>query len=64
MYLQQLQGNFRKGFVFAPVIEPFHSDAFITEKSHQLFAEGKFQRVPVLLGITSMEILYFFSCKI
>lgn len=49
------------GLIFLPTIEPNHKDAVITEKSFENFANGKFHRVPVLMGYNSLEMLYFYT---
>lgn len=43
------------GLVFAPVIEPTHDDAFLTEKSHELLSTGEFNQVPSIIGFNSLE---------
>ncbi|KAJ8974539.1 hypothetical protein NQ317_009106 [Molorchus minor] len=43
------------GIPFAPVIEPEHKHAFITEKNHKLLSEGKFLKVPYIIGFNSEE---------
>lgn len=46
-----------QGFEFAPVIEPDRPGAFITEKMYAVVAEGRMQRVPLLMGVASEEML-------
>ncbi|XP_050507406.1 pyrethroid hydrolase Ces2e-like [Diabrotica virgifera virgifera] len=50
-----LLSNPLQGLVFAPVIEPDHDDAVITEYSYGLLSEGKFHHVPILAGYNSLE---------
>lgn len=38
-----------------PVIEPESSDAVITGKSYDLQKNGDFNKVPILMGHTSLE---------
>lgn len=47
--------NPRAGFMFAPVLEPHHEGAFMTEASYKIIAEGKHHRIPTLLGFNSLE---------
>ncbi|XP_050507407.1 acetylcholinesterase-like [Diabrotica virgifera virgifera] len=44
-----------EGLVFAPVMEPDHDGAVITEYSYGLLTEGKFHHVPILAGYNSLE---------
>jgi len=55
MLTQLIISNPLQGLVFAPVVEPQHPNAVITEKSYQLLAEGKFHQVPILMGYNSLE---------
>ncbi|CAG9856921.1 unnamed protein product [Phyllotreta striolata] len=50
-----VKNNPLAGLVFSPVIEPPHEGAFFSSYSHQLLSEGKFNRVPVIMGINSNE---------
>ncbi|KAL1509695.1 hypothetical protein ABEB36_004397 [Hypothenemus hampei] len=38
-----------------PVIEPIHSDAFITEAMYELFDSGNYTQVPMIVGVNSEE---------
>ncbi|XP_050314910.1 uncharacterized protein LOC126749251 [Anthonomus grandis grandis] len=44
-----------KGFVYAPVIEVPHEEAFLTEKQWGLFESGRYNKVPIFIGMTSEE---------
>ncbi|RZC36248.1 COesterase and/or Abhydrolase 3 domain containing protein, partial [Asbolus verrucosus] len=52
---QYLKNDPRYGFTLGPVIEPEHDNAFFTNKSHQLLVEGKFSKVPCIIGFNSLE---------
>ncbi|XP_018565293.1 venom carboxylesterase-6-like [Anoplophora glabripennis] len=43
------------GIPFAPTIEPEHPEAFLTDKPHHLLEEGKFVKVPYIIGFNSAE---------
>nr|CAI5839956.1 unnamed protein product [Callosobruchus analis] len=47
--------SFINGMVFGPSIEPWHDHAFLTNKTHQLLLEGKFIKVPHIVGFNSEE---------
>ncbi|XP_060529957.1 esterase FE4-like isoform X2 [Cylas formicarius] len=47
------------GLAFAPVIEPRHENAAITDYTYDIMRKGNFNKVPVILGINSLEIKYF-----
>ncbi|KAJ8958822.1 hypothetical protein NQ318_019583, partial [Aromia moschata] len=47
------------GFPFNPVIESNHKDAFISENTYTLLESGRFNRVPVLIGVNSLEAIFF-----
>ncbi|XP_050301907.1 venom carboxylesterase-6-like [Anthonomus grandis grandis] len=44
-----------KGFVYAPVIEVPHEEAFLTEKQWGLFESGRYNKVPIFIGMNSEE---------
>ncbi|XP_060530981.1 esterase E4-like [Cylas formicarius] len=44
-----------KGFFYAPVLEVEHESAFITERIYELFENGRFNKVPVIMGINAEE---------
>lgn len=44
-----------EGLPLGPVIEPAHAEAVITGKSHDLLKNGQFNRVPIMIGHTSLE---------
>ncbi|XP_049821146.1 juvenile hormone esterase-like isoform X2 [Aethina tumida] len=47
-----------QGFHFAPVVEPEHDDAFITETAYESLESGNINKVPLIIGMTSEEGLY------
>ncbi|RZB38725.1 COesterase domain containing protein [Asbolus verrucosus] len=54
--LQYLAYDPRYGLVYGPVIEPEHDNAFFTKKSHHLLVEGKFSKVPCIVGFNTLEV--------
>uniref|UniRef100_A0A6P7FVP3 Carboxylic ester hydrolase n=1 Tax=Diabrotica virgifera virgifera TaxID=50390 RepID=A0A6P7FVP3_DIAVI len=46
-----------QGFFYAPVIEPEHNNAFITERMYKAVEKGKMAQVPLMIGIESEEAL-------
>ncbi|CAG9828981.1 unnamed protein product [Diabrotica balteata] len=46
-----------QGFFYAPVIEPEHETAFITEHMYTAVEQGKMNRLPLMIGIESEEAL-------
>lgn len=48
-----------KGFFYAPVIEPEHKGAFLTQFQYELFESGNYTKVPTFSGIVSEECLAF-----
>ncbi|XP_970253.2 juvenile hormone esterase-like [Tribolium castaneum] len=46
-----------QGYYFAPVIEPDHENAFLTEKMFKILDRGGGAKVPVIVGINSEESL-------
>ncbi|XP_019872761.2 cholinesterase 1 [Aethina tumida] len=48
------------GFFYAPVIEPEHPDAFITESMYESFLKGDFNKVPTFVGLNSNELYYMY----
>ncbi|RZC41516.1 COesterase, Abhydrolase 3 and/or Peptidase S9 domain containing protein [Asbolus verrucosus] len=60
--LQYWKHDPRYGLIFGPVIEPEHDNAFFTKKSHQLLVEGKFSKVPCIVGFNSLEAAVDFDC--
>ncbi|KAL3274579.1 hypothetical protein HHI36_015962 [Cryptolaemus montrouzieri] len=48
------------GLSFAPTLEPPHKDAFITKETfHEMLQTGEFNKVPVMMGLTSDETVFF-----
>lgn len=47
--------------LFGLVIENKEENPFITGPIHQSFLEGKFDKVPILIGFNTEEILFFSS---
>lgn len=45
------------GFAWTPAIEPAHSNAFVTQLQYEAIANGEMARVPLMLGVTSEEML-------
>ncbi|CAG9863042.1 unnamed protein product [Phyllotreta striolata] len=56
IYLPQTE---REGFPFAPSIEPEHKGAFLTKTVYETFQRGDFNKMPVLMGVNSLETLFF-----
>lgn len=52
-----------QGFFFTPVIEPEHEGAFITELQYEAIQKGHMSRVPLMIGITSEEQIWWASGK-
>lgn len=52
-----------QGFEFAPVIEPVHNGAFITERMYEAVEKGHMSRVPLLMGVASEEMLSRGQCE-
>ncbi|KAJ3635702.1 hypothetical protein MTP99_008591 [Tenebrio molitor] len=52
---QYLTNDPRRGFMLGPVIEPEHSNAFFTNKSYELLANGQFSKVTCIVGFNSLE---------
>ncbi|XP_057652545.1 juvenile hormone esterase-like isoform X1 [Diorhabda carinulata] len=46
-----------QGFWFTPTVEPAHPKAFITEKQFMALENGKLSKVPLMIGITSEELI-------
>lgn len=40
-----------------------NDDAFITEKMYEAFAEGNYNKVPVIIGCNSEEDVFILQCK-
>lgn len=53
----------QQGFPFGPVIEYKHKGAFISESTYSLLESGSFNRVPILMGVTSDESVFFEKCR-
>lgn len=54
--MQDLYGiQLGQGDMWAPVIEPEHEGAFITEFMHESLKNGDFNKVPLIIGINSEE---------
>lgn len=51
----------RNGFIFGPVIEPMHENAFLTDKSHAILSRGDFAKVPCIIGFNSLEGTFNFN---
>uniref|UniRef100_A0A6P7G164 Carboxylic ester hydrolase n=1 Tax=Diabrotica virgifera virgifera TaxID=50390 RepID=A0A6P7G164_DIAVI len=51
--------GFMDGLTFRPVIEDDHEDAIVTEPMQAALSNGRFNRVPVLIGFNSEESLAF-----
>ncbi|XP_066150132.1 para-nitrobenzyl esterase-like [Euwallacea fornicatus] len=47
------------GLPFTPNIEPHHRGAILTDYTYNLLEKGKFIKVPILAGVTSLEITTF-----
>lgn len=52
------------GFGFGPTLETPHQEAFITKPAFEIMENGEFSRVPLILGMTSLEAITFFDGKI
>lgn len=52
-YNSQIQ----QGCFFAPTLEHEHEGAFITESMYESLKNGKFNRVPFVMGVNSEESL-------
>lgn len=52
-----------QGFHFAPVIEPEHEGAFITEFQYSAIKDGHMARVPMMMGICSEELVSYEAGK-
>lgn len=46
-----------QGFEFTPVIETEHPKAFITENMYVAVEQGHMNRVPLMIGVVSEELL-------
>lgn len=46
-----------QGFYFAPIVEPKYEDAFVSENFYDIAANGNFNRIPLLIGINSEEMI-------
>lgn len=44
-----------QGFMYAPVVEPNHEGAFLTERMYDAVSSGGVSSVPLLIGIMSEE---------
>ncbi|XP_057652549.1 juvenile hormone esterase-like [Diorhabda carinulata] len=59
MYTQnEIYNQIIQGYQFTPVIEPEHENAFITERMYDALVDGKLQRVPLIMGICSEEMIW------
>lgn len=45
------------GFAYTPAIEPQHPEAFITQNQYEVVYSGQMDRVPLMIGMTSEEML-------
>lgn len=52
-----------EGFWYTPVVEPEHEDAFLTESMYAAIEKGHMNRVPLLIGICSEELIWWGSSK-
>ncbi|XP_057666850.1 carboxylic ester hydrolase-like [Diorhabda carinulata] len=59
LLLLSLPNVIKAGFPFAPTIEPHHNGAFITKSVYSSFEKGDFHKVPIMMGINSLETLFF-----
>lgn len=59
--LLSLPKSIKGGLPFTPTIEPYHNGAFITKSVYSSFEKGDFHKVPVMMGINSLETLFFAS---
>lgn len=48
---------FQNGFSFSPVLEPVYSSAFIVENMYSAVENGRSNRVPLIIGFCSEELL-------
>ncbi|XP_018573086.1 venom carboxylesterase-6 [Anoplophora glabripennis] len=46
-----------QGYYWAPVIEPTHQQAFLTDRQYGILESGDFNKVPLIIGICSEESL-------
>lgn len=46
-----------QGTTFTPAIEPKHPGAFLTETQYEALEKGDMNRVPLLIGTTSEEMI-------
>ncbi|CAH1119276.1 unnamed protein product [Phaedon cochleariae] len=53
--LQIMMEDPLEGVQFGPVIEPYHKDAVVDQENIEVMSTGKFQRVPLLIGMNSNE---------
>lgn len=44
-----------QGFQFAPVVEPIHDGAFLTQRMYDAVAAGGANSVPLMMGVMSEE---------
>lgn len=52
-----------EGVDFGPLVEPEHTGAFFTKKSHEAFSKGDFNQVPTLIGFNKIEGVYIVANK-
>lgn len=62
-HLQNLPQLDKIGFGYGPTIEVPHKDAFVTEVPFDSFESGKFHRVPLIIGTTTLETALFSDGK-
>ncbi|RZB40147.1 COesterase domain containing protein [Asbolus verrucosus] len=55
-HTSNMQGKF-----FGPVIEPKGEEAFLTEKMYELVRDGKYIKVPLMIGFTSEECIEYYK---
>lgn len=48
-----------QGTTFTPAIEPKHPGAFLTETQYEALEKGNMNRVPLLIGTTSEEMIWW-----
>jgi carboxylesterase type B len=54
----EMNNQIVQGFQYTPVIEPEHENAFITERMYDAVVNGSLQRVPLIIGICSEEMIW------
>ncbi|CAH1954705.1 unnamed protein product [Acanthoscelides obtectus] len=57
--LVRLTSMLMDGYAFTPTIEVDHKDAFITDLTYNSLENGNFAKVPIIMGMTSLETVFF-----